>query len=84
MTSVLREEDKIFGMYKQYKALLNNDARRTKDELHPRTTKVVASQLTIAHMLDHVVCLIKEDKPPTVKKIKKAPKTLLETYSENG
>ena len=65
MTSVLSEDDKIFGMYKQYKALLNNDARRTKDELHPRTTKVVASQLTVAHMLDHVVCLLS----PTVDKV---------------
>ena len=81
MTSVLREEDKIFGMYKQYKALLNNDARRTKDELHPRTTKVVASQLTVAHMLDHVVCSLEGKKPV---KVNKAPKTLLETYSENG
>jgi len=84
MTSVLSEDDKIFGMYKQYKALLNNDARRTKDEVHPRTTKVVASQLTIAHMLDHVVCLLKSKEPVKVKKVNKAPKTLLESYSENG
>ena len=75
MTSVLSEGDKIFGMYKQYKALLDNDTKQNKDELHLRTTKIVASQLTVAHMLDHVACLMEE---------KKAPKTRLETYSEDG
>ena len=39
------------------------------------------SSLLVAHMLDHVACLIKEDKPSTVKKLKKAPQTLLETFS---
>ena len=81
MTSVLREDDKVFGMYKQYKALLDNDTKQNKDALHPRTTKVVASQLTVAHMLDHVVCLLKSEEPV---KVNKAPKTLLEAYSENG
>ena len=66
MTSVLSEDDKIFGMYKQYKALLDNDTKQNKDEFHPRTTKVVASQLMVAHMLDHVVCLLKEEKSSTV------------------
>jgi hypothetical protein len=83
MTSVLQEDDKILSMYKQYKTLLNNNVKRNKNELqlHPRTTMLVASQLTVAHMLDHVVCLIKEKKLRTVKKTKKTPKTLLETFS---
>ena len=79
MTSVLKDDDKIFTMYSQYKDLL--------DKIHTlekNGKSQIAAHLTVAHMLDHVVCLIKEDKPPTVKKIKKAPKTLLETYSENG
>ena len=82
MTSVLKEDDKIFTMYTQYKALIHKDAVKTDNRVYG--TDQLAAWLTVGHMLDHVVCLIKEDKPPTVKKIKKAPKTLLETYSENG
>ena len=79
MTSVLKEDDKIFTMYRQYEDLLDKI-----NTLEKNGKSQIAAHLTVAHMLDHVVCLIKEDKPPTVKKIKKAPKTLLETYSENG
>ena len=82
MTSILLEDDKIFNMYKQYRALLNNYAKQNKEPVHERTTKMLAGQLTVAHMLDHAVCSIKEDRFPTAKELKKAPRTLLETFSE--
>jgi len=82
MTSVLKDDDKVFTMYKHYKELIHKDVEEKDNRVYG--IDQLAVQLTVAHMLDHVVCLIKEDKPPTAKKIKKAPKTLLETYSENG
>ena len=79
MTSVLKADDKIFTMYKQYKELIYNDAEENGKPVYG--VDQMASRLAIAHMLDHIVCLIKEDKSPTVKKLKKAPQTLLETFS---
>ena len=79
MTSILQEDDKIFTMYSQYKDLL--------DKIHTlekNGKSQIAAHLTVAHMLDHVACLIKEDKPPTAKKIKKVPQTLLETFSKTN
>tara|TARA_Y100000296_G_C5159708_1_gene251116 strand:- start:224 stop:556 length:333 start_codon:yes stop_codon:yes gene_type:complete len=85
MTSILKEDDKIFTMYKQYKELIHRDAEEGENRVYG--TDQLAAQLTVAHMLDHVVCLnigdnpSKEDRPPTVKKLKKAPQTLLEISS---
>lgn len=59
MTSVLQEDDKIFNMYKQYRALLNNYAKQNKEIVHERTTMTLAGQLTVAHMLDHASGKIK-------------------------
>tara|TARA_R100000306_G_C4317004_1_gene113159 strand:+ start:167 stop:412 length:246 start_codon:yes stop_codon:yes gene_type:complete len=60
MTSVLKNDDKIFTMYKQYKDLL--------DKIHTlekNGKSQIAAQLTVAHMLDHAVCLMKkEDEEP--------------------
>jgi len=67
MTSILQEDDKIFNMYKQYRALLNNYTKQNKEAVHERTTMMLAGQLTVAHMLDHVACLFKKDGPPTAK-----------------
>ena len=78
MTSILKKDDKIFIMYRQYKALIHKDAEENGN--HVYGTDQLAAQLTVAHMLDHVVCLIKENKPVTAKKMKKAPQTLLETF----
>jgi len=79
MTSVLKDDDKVFTMYKHYKELIHKDAE--ENDNHVYGTDQLAAQLTVAHMLDHVVCLIKEDKPSTVKKLKETPQTLLETFS---
>ena len=86
MTSILKEDDKIFTMYRQYKELIHKDAEKSGNLVYG--TDQLAAQLTVAHMLDHVVCLLKpldlENIPPNVRKIKKAPKTLLESYSETS
>ncbi len=60
MTSILQEDDKIFNMYKQYRALLNNYTKQNKEVVHERTTMTLAGQLTVAHMLDHVSCQMKD------------------------
>ena len=82
MTSTLKENDKIFNTYKQYKELIHKDAKENGNFVYG--TDQLAAQLTVAHILDHVVCLIKEDKLPTVNELKKAPQTLLETFSETN
>ena len=69
MTSILKEDDKIFTMYRQYKELIHKDAE--ENDNHVYGTDQLAAQLTVAHMLDHVVCLFKENKPPTARKINK-------------
>ena len=69
MTSILKEDDKIFTMYKQYKELIHKDAEKNKDNVYG--VDQMASRLVVAHMLDHVICLFKEDKSPTAKKINK-------------
>ena len=86
MTSILKEDDKIFTKYGQYKELIHKDAEKSGNFVYG--VDQLASRLVIAHMLDHVVCLLKpldlENIPPNVRKIKKAPKTLLELYSETS
>jgi len=62
MTSIIDPEtDKILNTYHQYERL-------TMD-------KNVAAQLTMAHFMDHVVCIIKEttQPPPKVVKINSSP-----------
>jgi len=67
MTSVLKENDKIFTMYRQYKELIHKDAE--ENDNHVYGTDQLAAQLTVAHMLDHVVCLFKEDKPSMAREV---------------
>ena len=68
MTSVLKEDDKIFTMYKQYKELIHKDAEEGGNFVYG--TDQLAAQLTVAHMLDHIVCLAKnDDHPPVVKQV---------------
>ena len=69
MTSVLKEDDKIFTMYRQYKELIHKDLEKKDNRVYG--TDQLAAQLTVAHMLDHVVCLFKKDKPPTARKVNK-------------
>ena len=69
MTSALKKDDKIFTMYKQYKELIHKDAEETEARVYG--TDQLAAQLTVAHMLDHVVCLLKdgEEEPVGVRKL---------------
>ena len=63
MTSIINPEtDKILNTYHQYERL-------TMD-------KNVAAQLTVAHFMDHVICVIKESTqlPPKAIKKETAPK----------
>ena len=57
MSSIIDNDDKIFVMFQRYRTLLERDATTAQ---HIRTTQLVASQLTLAHMIDHVVCLLKD------------------------
>ena len=81
MTSVLKDDDKVFTMYKHYKELIHKDAE--ENDNHVYGTDQLAAQLTVAHMLDHVVCSLEGKKPVKVKKVNKAPKTLLETFTDS-
>jgi len=57
MTSIIDPEtDKILNTYRQYERL-------TMD-------KNIAAQLTMAHFIDHVVCILKEATEPTPKVVK--------------
>ena len=69
MTSVLRDDDKIFTMYRQYKELIHKDAEENDNRVYG--TDQLAAQLTVAHMLDHVVCLLKneDEEPVRVKQV---------------
>ena len=69
MTNILTNDDKIFNVYKQYKELIHKDAEKNGARVYG--TDQLAAQLTVAHMLDHVVCLFKEDMPPTARKVNK-------------
>ena len=57
MTSVLQDDDKILNMYKQYRNLIHEDAEKNDQIIYG--VDQMASRLTVAHMLDHVVCLLK-------------------------
>ena len=67
MTSVLKEDDKIFSMFKQYKELIHKDAKESDNLVYG--TDQMASRLVVAHMLDHVVCLMKEEDVSTAIKV---------------
>ena len=67
MTSVLKTDDKIFTMYRQYKELIHKDAEENDNRVYG--TDQLAAQLTVAHMLDHIVCLIKKEQPSTAHQI---------------
>ena len=71
MTSIIQNDDKILQMFKQYRAVLEQDKTLSS---HVRTTYLTASQLTLAHMIDHLVCILKEEEKPTVTKLDGPPK----------
>ena len=51
MTRKITDDDKILNMYQQYNGLLIGDGNLNYE---------VAAQLTLAHMMDHMVCLLKD------------------------
>ena len=67
MTSILQDDDKILNMYKQYKNLIHEDAEKNGQVVYG--VDQMASRLTVAHILDQVVCLMPGELPPTVKKV---------------
>ena len=69
MSSILKEDDKIYTMYRQYKEFIHKEAEENNNRVYG--TDQLAAQLTVAHMLDHMICLFKEDEPPTARKINK-------------
>jgi len=63
MTSIIDPQtDKVLSTYRQYERLT--------------TSTHIAAQLTLAHFIDHVVCVMEEatQSPPKVRKINSAPK----------
>ena len=58
MTSILKDDDKIFAMYKQYKDLLDKEHIQFRVDRNGKSQ--IAASLTVAHMLDHMVCLKRE------------------------
>jgi hypothetical protein len=67
MTSILKEDDKIFTVYRQYKEFIYKDAEENDANVYG--TDQLAARLTVAHMLDHVVCLFTGDESSTVKMV---------------
>ena len=59
MTSILKDDDKIFTMYRQYKELIHKDVEKNDNRVYG--TDQLAAQLMVAHMLDHVVFLFKKE-----------------------
>ena len=57
---MIEEDDKIFTMYKQYKALIHKDA--VEGANHVYGTDQLAAWLTVGHTLDNMVSLLKETK----------------------
>ena len=64
MTSILKDDDKIYTMYRQYKELIHKEAEENDNRVYG--TDQMASRLVVAHMLDHVVCLLKSKNEESV------------------
>ena len=67
MTKEIDADDKVFKMFKQYMEVISNDTFEGYKE--PETIALV---LTLAHQIDHVVCVLKPEEYkelPIVRKI---------------
>ena len=53
MSSIIEKDDKIFQVFISYKRLIF-------ENYSPLDSDHIAAQLTMAHMLDHVSCTIKD------------------------
>ena len=69
MTKKIDSDDKMFNMFKQYMKVVSDDSFGSYKE-----PEAIALALTLAHQLDHVVCVLKPEgyeEPPKVRKIDK-------------
>jgi len=57
---MVKEDDKIYTMYKQYKALIHKDAVEGSNTVYG--TDQLAAWLTVGHTLDNMVSLLEETK----------------------
>ena len=67
MTKKIDSGDKMFQMFKQYMKVVSDDSFGSYKE-----PEAIALALTLAHQLDHVVCVLKPEgyeEPPKVHKI---------------
>ena len=67
MTKEIDSDDKVFKMFKQYMKVIAHDGFEQYKE-----PEAIALVLTLAHQIDHVVCVLKPEEyeePPTVRKI---------------
>jgi len=67
MTKEIDSDDKVFKMFKQYMNVISNDNFGSYKE-----PEAVALVLTLAHQIDHVVCVLKPEEYkelPIVRKI---------------
>ena len=72
MTREINADDKIFKMFKQYMKVVSSDSFSNYKE-----PEAIALALTLAHQIDHVVCVLKPEgyeEPPKVRKIDKLNK----------
>ena len=70
MTKKIDSDDKMFNMFKQYMALIAKDTFESHQNY--KEPEAIALALTLAHQLDHVVCVLKPEgyeEPPKVRKI---------------
>ena len=56
MTREIDSDDKIFKMFKQYMKVISSDSFGSYKE-----PEAIALVLTLAHQIDHVVCVLKPE-----------------------
>ena len=70
MTKEIGSDDKMFKMFKQYLNLVSKDT--FENHVNYKKPEAIALVLTLAHQIDHVICVLKPEgyeEPSTVRKI---------------
>ena len=63
MSSIINKEDKIWKLFLSYISLIGAEAREEGLDLYGADQKTaLAKDLTVAHLLDHVSCVLKDTK----------------------
>ena len=61
MSSTIEPDDKIWGIFLGYMNLISTEANRLSMDIYGTEQRTnMATALTISHMLDHVVCQMKD------------------------